>query len=284
MTSFVILHYKNMQDTLECIQSIKKLKSKDYSIVVVDNGTLSKEEEKRLLRETPDVICNKENLGFAKGNNIGCSYAIHKYHPDFLIVTNNDIVLMSPDFLLDVQSCYDETSFDFMGPKIITDGGESVNPFPAYKTLESVNDAIQKTKKLISIYQSPFLSFLLASYFKMKYLVCKPKHLENGEESMYDVSLHGCFLIFSKKYYQKYSDIFYPGTFLYHEEEFLEYRRSKDHLITYYDSNISVFHKEGASLNHTFQNKEREKLVFRNQEILKSLLLLKDAMEQEKNI
>ena len=83
MTSFVILHYKNIQDTLECIASIKKQQNKDYSIIVVDNGTLTKNELKQLKKETSDIICNQENLGFAKGNNLGCSYARKKYQPDF---------------------------------------------------------------------------------------------------------------------------------------------------------------------------------------------------------
>lgn len=284
MTSFVILHYKNIHDTLECIASIKKLKSSDYSIVVVDNATLTKDEKELLKLETPDVICNKENLGFAKGNNVGCTYAINKYHPDFLVVTNNDIVLESDTFLSDIKKCYQKTKFDFMGPRINTLGGESVNPFPAYRTLEEVTSAIQKTKKLIHIYQSQLLTFCLNSYFKIKYMFCHPKHLENAKISMYDVSLHGCFLVFSKKYYQKYADVFYPETFLYHEEEFLEYRRNHDHLISYYDASISVFHKEGASLDYSFQNQKRDKLVFRNQKILKSLLLLQKVMIENQDI
>ena len=35
---FVILHYKTEKDTIECINSIKKL-SGNYSIVVVDNAS-----------------------------------------------------------------------------------------------------------------------------------------------------------------------------------------------------------------------------------------------------
>jgi len=284
MTSFVILHYKNIQDTLECIASIKKQQNKDYSIIVVDNGTLTKNELKQLKKETSDIICNQENLGFAKGNNLGCSYAIKKYQPDFLVVTNNDIVLQGISFLESVNQCYQQTSFDIMGPKILTNGGESANPFCAYRTLDEVNQAIAKTKKLIRIYQSSLLSFLLSTYFKVKYCFSSPRHMKNGKESMYDVSLHGCFLVFSKKYYEKYRDVFYPETFLYHEEEFLEYRRVHDHLITYYDASICVFHKEGASLNYSFQNQERKKLVFRNQEILKSLLLLQKVMKENKCI
>jgi GT2 family glycosyltransferase len=37
---FVILHYKAIQDTLECIESVlNNIASDDYSMVVVDNGS-----------------------------------------------------------------------------------------------------------------------------------------------------------------------------------------------------------------------------------------------------
>lgn len=279
MVSFVILHYKNMEDTLACIASIKTMcLKKKYSIIVVDNATLNESEKKRLLKETPDVLCNEENLGFAKGNNVGTSYACNKYHPDFLVVLNSDIVLLQPDFISRIESCYQQTSFDFMGPKILTDGGDSVNPFPVYRTLEEVDRAINKSKKLIFIYRKAILSTLLSWYIACKHRIKPPKHLENGSESLYDIAVHGCCIIFSRKYYEKYEDVFYPETFLYHEEEFLEFRRMQDHLISYYDESIEVFHKEGASLDLAFENQERKKLIFRHQEMIRSLSLLKQFM------
>ncbi len=283
MTSFVILHYKNIQDTLECIASIQKQKG-EYSIIVVDNGTLTTSEKEKLIDVVPDIICNEDNLGFAKGNNIGCTYATLHYHPDYLVVLNNDIVLQGDDFILKIEKAYNKVKFDFMGPKIITDGGESVNPFPVYRTLDEVEQAISTSKKLICIYHSVILTFLLNSYISLKRMVCKPRHLENGEKSCRDIAVHGCCIVFSKKYYERYDNIFYPGTFLYHEEEFLDYRRKKDGLISYYDSSITVFHKEGASLNLSFQNKERKKLIFRNREIVRSLGLLKKIMLEDGSI
>lgn len=281
MVSFVILHYKNLKDTLECIDSIKKLDSKSYSIVVVDNGTLSEEEKKILKKETNHLICNKENLGFAKANNMGCTYAIKHFEPNFLVVLNNDIVLTQSDFIERIEKSYKDTSFDFMGPKILTNGGESVNPFPAYQTIEEVEQAIDKSKKLIQIYQNTFLTILLECYMRVKRIFVKPRHLENGISSQKDIAVHGCCIVFSKKYYQKYKDVFYPGTFLYHEEEFLECRRSRDGLISYYDASTEVFHKEGASLDTAFEKRNREKLIFRNENMIQSLTLLLEELKKK---
>ena len=286
MVSFVILHYKNINDTIECIESIKKIDTdKEVSIIVVDNNTLEKEEEKRLLNYTKDLIKLNENKGFANGNNAGCEYAIKKYKPDFLCVINNDIVINQKSFVDEIYHAYEETNFDIMGPKILTNNGDSVNPFYAYQTIKEVEDKINYHKKLIRIYNNKVLRNLLNTYLYVKSKIKKEVHLLNGEESKYDVALHGCALIFSKKYYKKYKDVFYSGTFLYHEEEFLDYRRRRDHLITYYDSKLELFHKEGSSLNETFKNRNNyEKLIFRNQEIIKSLTLLETIMKNNEEI
>ena len=78
-------------------------------------------------------------------------------------------------------------------------------------------------------------------------------------------------------YYEKYTDVFFNDTFLYHEEEFLYQRIINDHLISIYNPDLEVFHKEGASLNSKYKN-EYQKLIFKNEEILKSLLLLEQQM------
>lgn len=280
--AYIVLHYKNINDTIECLQSIKdKYKS---PIIVVDNATLMDNDIKKIKIYTDDIILLDENKGFAKANNIGCKYAIEKYHPDYLVVINNDIIITDTSFESKVESCYAKTKFDMLGPKINTNNGDSVNPFNAYKTLEEVEEAIHRTERNISIFKSKFKRSVFSIYHKIKYSLIKEKHLENGKKALSNVPLHGCALIFSKKYYEKYEYIFYNETFLYHEEEFLFYRVNRDKLISYYDPSIECFHKEGSSLNFTYNKRVYEREIFRNQEILKSLNLLYDAMKHNKAI
>lgn len=285
MISFIILHYKNINDTIDCIKFINNIKSsKKKSIVIVDNNTLCEKEIDYLKQYTKDIIINDKNLGFARGNNIGCKYAIKKYKPDFLCVINNDTLITQKDFIDEIYSCYEKTNFDMMGPEIITDNGDSVNPFYAYENIDEINSKIKYHKKLIMIYKSKILRNLLNSYIKIKRIFIKPKKLENGNESSYNVALHGCAIIFSKKYYEKYNDIFYNGTFLYHEEEFLNYRKNRDKLITFYNKKLKIYHKEGSSLNESFKDNNYEKLIFRNSEIVKSLEELKRVIIKNKKI
>lgn len=282
---FVILHYKNTKDTIECIDSIKNsLKDKDYKIIVVDNNSGNNNDIDMLKKKVDDLIVSNENLGFAKGNNLGIDLAKEKYNPEFIAAINNDTIIEQNSLIDDIEKIYKEVSFDILGFKILTNNGFSVNPFPSYKTLEEVEKAINKSNRLINIYKSPIKIKLLKIYLKMKHTIKGVNYPSNGINRMEDVSLHGCALIFSEKYLKKYDDAFYKETFIYHEEEFLEYRRRRDNLKFVYDPNIVIFHKEGSSLNYNYSEDLYNKLIFREQNVIKSLTLLKQIMEENKKI
>lgn len=89
--SIIILNWNGTKDTLECLESIKKLEVNDYSleVIVVDNG--SKEKLKVPSSKTV-VIRNKENLGFSGGNNVGIKYAL-KNSSDYIVILNNDTIV-----------------------------------------------------------------------------------------------------------------------------------------------------------------------------------------------
>lgn len=266
---FVILHYNNIKETMECVDSLEKFKQK---IVVVSNSK-DYDNLKKIEKRVDKVIINEENIGFAKANNIGCKYAIEKFKPDFLCVINNDIVIDQKDFLEKVEKLYKKYQFDVLGPKILPDDLPSVNPFPVYDTLEKIEDRIKYTKKLIKIYDNVILRNLLACYVLIKSKLKKALKPVNGDKDELGVALHGCALIFSKKYYERYETVFYNETFLYHEEEFLYYRCKHDNLTFLYSPEVELVHKEGRSLDNSFNNNYK-KLIFKNKEILKSLQLL----------
>ena len=110
---------------------------------------------------------------------------------------------------------------------------------------------------------------------------CYRVHYENGKQEEQNVAVHGCAIIFSKKYVKKFPNVFYPNTFLFHEEDFLYYRIKKEKLLSLYSPEIEIVHKEGGSLEKMFKKNKRKKLLFRTEEIIKSLLLLKNEMTKE---
>ena len=73
---FVILHYMAIDVTMKSVEYItENIDTNQYHIVIVDNasGNGSGEELKAFYLDRGDVtvLINEENLGFAKGNNVG---------------------------------------------------------------------------------------------------------------------------------------------------------------------------------------------------------------------
>lgn len=278
MFSYIILHYKNIKETIECLDYLKKNTSKESHIIVVDNNTLTSEEEKKIKKFTDDILKLDNNYGFAKANNKGIKYAEKKYNSDYYVVINNDVFITQKTFEESIIKNYKKYNFDMLGTKILSPSGESVNPFPAYKDLSEVKNEIKKCNKLKMIYNNSLLIWILKNYIKIKHIIKKPILPTNGEKLEKNVPLHCCAIVFSKKYLKKYDYPFYNDTFLYHEEDFLYQRILKDKLISIYDPTLEVYHKEGSSLNNLYK-KSKDKLLFQINERLKSLELLENFIE-----
>ncbi|CAM3947765.1 glycosyltransferase family 2 protein [Bacillus paramycoides] len=88
----VILNYKNIKETLRAIEEFKE-QTDEVEIVVVDND--SQDESHNILSKKRDIIYiqTNENLGYAKGNNVGIKYVVDNMDVNFIIVSNNDIHL-----------------------------------------------------------------------------------------------------------------------------------------------------------------------------------------------
>ena len=108
--SIIILNWNGLKDTIECLESVKKIDYSNYETIVVDNGSFDRSAEeirKRFPRAM--IIENKKNLGYAEGNNVGIRFAIQN-NTDYILILNNDIVVY-PDILkefLKGSQCYPE--------------------------------------------------------------------------------------------------------------------------------------------------------------------------------
>lgn len=255
---FIILHYKNLKDTLECICSIsEKILTKNYKIIVIDNGSLDETTEKlKEIKKDIDIIFSNKNLGFAKGNNLGCEYAIRKYAPEFLIVINNDTLVIEDNFLEKIENKYLETKFDILGPYIEGKDGNPQNPY-----LNVIYGKKQIIKSLIKT-----KIYLYLEYFNLNIIrrilrkAIKKKIEYDYLKEKQKIALMGAALIFSKKYYTKYKDVFYNKTFMYCEEDILFYRIKKDNLISIYDPTIKIFHKEESTTNKLNNSSKQQKI------------------------
>jgi len=95
LVSIIIVTWNSAKDIVNCINSIKKQTYTDFEILLVDNN--SNDNSVDIVRKHyPDIqiIENKNNLGFAEGNNIG----IQKANGEILAFVNPDVIL-DPDWL-----------------------------------------------------------------------------------------------------------------------------------------------------------------------------------------
>ena len=95
MVSFVILHYMALEETIQCVESIRNNIDGDKKIVIVDNfspnGTFKDLKVRYEKEPDVEVLETGSNLGFAKGNNFGYRFAVKEHDPDYVVVMNNDM-------------------------------------------------------------------------------------------------------------------------------------------------------------------------------------------------
>ena len=117
--ALVILVWNDYENTKNCIESLQKISYDNLEIIVVDNNS-SDNSCKRLEQEFNGLIFiyNKENYGYAGGNNRGIEYAINN-GADYVFVMNNDITIDSPNIIDSMLECYSKNErLGVLGPKL----------------------------------------------------------------------------------------------------------------------------------------------------------------------
>ena len=156
LTSIVILAHNQLEYTKKCIESIFTHTKESFELFVVDNastdGTIEYLETEVGGRMTEGggrktggrikIIKNRDNLGFAAGNNQGMAAA----RGDYILLMNNDIVV-TPGWLGRMLSCAErDPKIGIVGPMSnYVSGPQLVENVPYnIKTLEGLDDFAAK--------------------------------------------------------------------------------------------------------------------------------------------
>ncbi len=99
----IILNWNGLQDTIDCLESLRETAYQQYEVIVVDNG--SDADDASLLRQRfgpyIHVIENEDNLGYAEGSNVGIRYAVRTFNPVYIALLDNDTIV-DPEWLTEL--------------------------------------------------------------------------------------------------------------------------------------------------------------------------------------
>lgn len=266
----VVLNYKTYQDAIECVHSLLSMDYSNHHIVIVENGSgnESAQELKKIFDGNPMVslLVSTENLGFAKGNNLGIRYAREKQSANFVFVLNSDTIVPRTLFR-DVVTSY-ENGIGVISPQVVNIVGEVLNPS------ENSDDIVVRAKKQIrALYLARFLMLpgikqIYSTYHKAKGQTPQKVEVSNSYKKYV---LQGCSYFLTPDFFKYYTNIF-PETFLYWEEIDLLLFLQKVGLRSICIQSAPVVHKISKSTTELFgvSKYERRKIDFSYQSMKKS--------------
>jgi len=134
--SVIVLHYQNLEDTLECLDSLNTQDYSNFEIILIDNASGDANLSEKVRHNSRiHLIRNSTNLGFAEGNNTGIRIAMER-GADAVLLLNNDTV-SSPNLLSTFVNAADLSPkaglfgakiFFYDNPTVIWHAGGGVNP------------------------------------------------------------------------------------------------------------------------------------------------------------
>jgi GT2 family glycosyltransferase len=116
--SIIIVSWNTCELTLKCIKSVfEYLKDIDFEVFVIDNNSTDNtvQELEKLDYQNLEVIKNKENAGFSKGNNIGIKQA----QGDLILLLNPDAEFIDNSLLKIIEYINSDSKIGVVGPKLL---------------------------------------------------------------------------------------------------------------------------------------------------------------------
>ena len=244
----VVLNYEKYDETINCVDSLVEQLGIVLRIVIVDNG--SQNESVEILRRKYNefdfvkIINSKENLGFARGMNLGIDYLRSK-KISFIFLANSDLIFTDHYILSDMLKMNE----DVVGV---------ICPF--IKNVDGTY-AVKCTFKKKLMYLRMIRTFIegwnkhLKQYLQEKGVIKINKSLPEtkiqatGQKNVvltdrYEITGSG--YMYTPSFFDHYSRM-YPETFLYNEEYATCIYLKKAGLSTAWADTKPIIHKHGAS-------------------------------------
>lgn len=231
MINLVVLNYNDFETTFHFISLIKEYNIID-KIIVTDNCSTDDSFEKlcELRSDKIDVIATPENKGYASGNNYGVRYALKKYAPDYVIISNPDVEFSETM----IEKLYEKA-------KMIDNLG----------IIASKMNCLSGITLELAWRQPGYLDYLLDYVYPIGKIRKKARayQLDNMQEELIQVDVvPGSFLMFASKAY-KDVDGFDERTFLYCEEDIISAKLKEKGYQNYMLTTEEYIHRHSVSIN-----------------------------------
>lgn len=274
----VILNYIVYKDVFGCVDSLTNQSFKDYEIVIVDNGSPNDSfyqlKEKYKDRTNINVIKTDGNIGFARGNNTGIKYLKNKNIFNIFAI-NADTFIEDEKYLEKLVNMPIDKNCAFIGTSVIGNDLNNQNPYNVMGEDFSNIKKIRRyyIKNTIYLYLIPLRMWDRIKSIKSLFIKKKPEKKISSKSAYLDLQkngLHGAAIFFTEIYLKKYKG-FYPDTFLYTEEDYLNLICRRLNFSQLYIPELEIHHKEGSSNFAAHDKSERKAQLIKNKRILKAI-------------
>jgi GT2 family glycosyltransferase len=242
MIGTIIVNYKTDDRVIKYVtEEILKISAKNKIVIVNNSAT---DVSNRTIAEgcRGCVVCNtgtidyesdvfvlgsKDNLGFARGNNLGAEFLLKHFQPDFLLISNSDLLFTDSDVIDKLLAKIKDTpDIGLICPRVLSPAGERQSP-----------------PNELPFWKQEIFFKLFYPFFAL-YLFCKQRPLYSfyADDIEGDIDLfNGSMYVVRTSAFVK-AGMFDPNTFLYSEEPILATRIRRAGFRVYYYNAVSVVH------------------------------------------
>ncbi len=266
LVSFVVLHYKDLDTTDVCVQSILRMRQRErIRIVVVDNDVKETQERRRRLVEKyagiPEITVLQvtENGGFSYANNLGYAYA-KKQGAAFILVLNNDIEFTQEDFLDRLDCVYREYPCAIIGPDVIRKStGEHQNPLAERPRTKKEAEYTRRMNQFALRFYNLLYPVL---YWKNRRDEERQFQARKEREAYYQTAHEGivpfgALLIYTPDFVVREEKAFWPETNFYYEEYILACRCQRKGYRIVYTPDLTALHESGVATKKSYGSEKK---------------------------
>jgi len=245
-TGIVILNYKTYIDTIRLVKRLLEIdKKNEYIIIVVDNASPN-ESYDQINHEfcgiqNIHILQTGENLGYARGNNIGLKY-LEKLDVEYVLILNNDIYIEDDIISKCIEKFENLDNPGLIAPVQYLPNGKQES-FKSLKCNSFIDDVLSYS--------------LLYTKFRANH-----KYSENTYQPLVQIIdiIPGCFIFSSYKIFKKIN-YFDEETFLFCEERFLYKKINQIGLHNYILLDCKYIHNHSKTINAEIKILNQEKLI-----------------------